>query len=249
MQTEAAKGKAGERGKRGGVTVGAIVGQVELRSLDEVKPNPWNPNRMTDQLLRSLVHGLRTDGWLSSQALLVWGSDEKGAAKNLIIDGEHRYRAALDVGFEVAPMVRLDGLTEAQAKALTIKMNQKRGEFADDLLASLVRDIERTVQMDYSADFGFSPEDISRLGLGQEISMEFLDGLEEGASGEEGDSQGPKAKPEHVSMTFVLEPEQCELVKDTLRTVIKAGYASNVTEAMVHVVKSYELTEEEDASH
>ena len=44
-----------------------IVGEVELVALDKVRPNGWNPNRMTPFMKESLRTGLETDGWLSSQ--------------------------------------------------------------------------------------------------------------------------------------------------------------------------------------
>lgn len=119
-----------------------IVGRVELLPLPSVKPNPWNPNRMTPFLRASLREGLSTDGWLSSQALLIWGKDNTGKRRNLIIDGEHRWTIASELGMERGPMVVLDGLDEKAAKALTIKMNQKRGTFDSEKLGELLRSIQ-----------------------------------------------------------------------------------------------------------
>ncbi len=144
--------------------VGEIVGDVEVLPLADVKPNPWNPNKMPAHIMESLVHGLHVDGWLKSQALLVWATDEKGVAKGLIIDGEHRYLAALQLGRTHGPMVKLYGLPEAQAKALTIKMNGKRGDFDPAGLAALVQDIQFTLGADDLAlDLGMSDEELQAL--------------------------------------------------------------------------------------
>jgi hypothetical protein len=90
----------------------------------------------------SLKHGLKEDGWLSSQALLVWGSDEKGKSKNVIIDGEHRWTVALELGFKEGPMVFLHKITEAKAKKLTAALNNKHGQRDDEKMGALLRSIQ-----------------------------------------------------------------------------------------------------------
>lgn len=141
-----------------------IVGNVVHQSLSKVKPNDWNPNKMTPFLRKSLKQGLLDDGWLSSQALLVWGTDEKGRKQNTIIDGEHRWTVAKELGFTQGPMVFLAKLTKAQAKGLTVKMNQKRGAFDEAMLGTLLRDI----QFEFPESFGLS------LGIEDEKLMKLL---------------------------------------------------------------------------
>ena len=82
---------------------------------------------MSDFQAASLKEGLQATGWLASQSLLVWGTDKKGKKKNLIIDGEHRWTVASALGFKKAPMVVLDGIDEAKARELTLKLNHNRG--------------------------------------------------------------------------------------------------------------------------
>lgn len=142
-----------------------IRGDVVHIPLGSVRPNPWNPNRVPPHKMRSIVHGMKTDGWLASQALLIWATDDKGERKDIIIDGEHRWRAACELGMAEGPAVFLDNISEAQAKALTIKMNQKRGDFDAESLGKLLRDIEFQVGEwadDLSLELAFKPEDLSR---------------------------------------------------------------------------------------
>lgn len=118
-----------------------ITGKVELVPLDRVRPNSWNPNRMTEFQVESTRDGMRRQGWLASYALLVWRTDDKGRARNLIIDGEHRWRIATELGFEKGPMVFLDGISEKRAKEMTIEFDNKRGKFDDVALRDLLKDI------------------------------------------------------------------------------------------------------------
>jgi hypothetical protein len=128
-------------------TVGDVLAKMrgtppELVALDAVKPNTWNPNTLTPFERESLKQGLRTDGWLYSHALLIWRTDDKGEVRNVIIDGEHRWLVARELGFVEGPMVYLDGITEYEAKKLTIKVDAKRGHFDDELLTKLLKEIQ-----------------------------------------------------------------------------------------------------------
>lgn len=146
------------------ITGPGVVGNVEVIDLSRVKPNPWNPNSMTEFERKSLRTGFESDGWLASQALLIWGTDEHGKKQNLIIDGEHRYTVAKELGFEKGPMVFLSGLREAQAKALTVKMNAKRGKMGEDKLGALLREIQHDLEVpDLALDIGIAPEEMMKL--------------------------------------------------------------------------------------
>jgi len=139
-----------------------VRGEVVTRRLDSVKPNGWNPNVMTPRVQRSIEHGFRKDGWISSHALLVWGTDERGVRRDVIIDGEHRWLAAIAVGLVEGPMVFLDGLTEREAKALTVKLDQKRGRFADDKLDALLKSIRDDAPIgEMALDLGFEDVDLN----------------------------------------------------------------------------------------
>lgn len=145
-------------------TAGGISGSPVILPLSLVKPNGYNPNRQPAHVFASLKHGLKTDGWLANMALLVWGSDEHGAEKMMIIDGEHRWRAAPEVGIREAPMVILRGVSEAKAKALTVAMNNRRGEFEKVGLEALIRSIGGGVDAgDLALDLAMPADDVSAI--------------------------------------------------------------------------------------
>ncbi len=141
-----------------------IRGEVVIKPLAGVDKNPWNPNVMSEEMKASLRHGLKHDGWLVAQSLLVWGTDENGNVQNTIIDGEHRWTEAKGLGMSDGPMVFLNGITEAAAKALTIKMNQKRGAFDDDKLAQVVVDLADALgDIDLGIELGLEEDYLAGL--------------------------------------------------------------------------------------
>lgn len=160
--------------------------EVKMVAIGKVKPNDWNPNRMTPFMRQSLKEGLRVDGWLRSHSLLVWRSDENGKIKNIIIDGEHRWEVAKELGFEEAPMVFMHRLTEAAAKSLTVKIDAKRGEFDKKDLAQVIREIQ--------AELGTDVPGLSMsLGIEQQTLMSYLAmaPIDTGSAGEREGVIGP----------------------------------------------------------
>jgi hypothetical protein len=203
-----------------------IRGEVQILPLDSVRPNDWNPNRVPAHIMESIKHGFRDDGWVVSQALLIWGSDDEGNLQNLIIDGEHRHAAAVEVGLKDGPMVVLDGLTKAEAGALTVKLNQKRGDWDMAQLSTLMQEIHTELPEMAAADFGFLQQDMERI-LATETGS-FLDAFIDTAtadSGLDGDAEeaGAPAEggPGYVQFALKLTPAQDKTLHAALKLMKK----------------------------
>lgn len=156
--------------------------------LSQAKPNKWNPNAVPPNKFEAIKLSMQTDGWLLSQPLLVWRTDTRGKLRMIIIDGEHRWKAANEVGFTEGPMVFLDKLSETNAKALTIKLDNNRGKFEDKSLAILLRDILPKIEVkDPAASLGFTQHEVNKL-----LALEPVDmsGIEEKGKRAKGSATG-----------------------------------------------------------
>jgi 3'-phosphoadenosine 5'-phosphosulfate sulfotransferase (PAPS reductase)/FAD synthetase len=141
-----------------------LVGEERLTVVRSVKANPWNPNKMTHFMQASLEQEIALHGWLKSMLILVWGKDEKGVVQNLIIDGEHRWVVAKRLKIETIPMVFIDGITESEAKKLTIKIGQKQGAFDPENLSVLLRELQGEMDLgDYAIDMGFPVDQLQDM--------------------------------------------------------------------------------------
>jgi ParB-like chromosome segregation protein Spo0J len=228
-----------------------VVGKVVTKPLSSVQPNPWNPNKMSPRIFASLKQGLETDGWLASQALLIWGKDDQGVEKNLIIDGEHRWTLATQLGLKQGPMVFMEGLTESQAKALTVKMNQKRGEFDAVELSELLKDIQGDLNVeDLGLELGFEDEDIMKLiaEASEAVELETGEGTShkaEAASVQSTTVAGDevRAADNHVRLVqLFLDKDQHEWLIEKLKQLSAKYKTSNSTETILAALK--ELTNE-----
>jgi hypothetical protein len=100
--------------------------KVEYVPIDSLLPNPWNPNVQDAATFEMLVQSILDDGF--DTPILV-------RADNVIIDGEHRWRAAQDprIGMTEIPIVRMD-VSQTQHIISMQRHNNARG--TDDLEAT-----------------------------------------------------------------------------------------------------------------
>jgi ParB-like chromosome segregation protein Spo0J len=120
--------------------------------LGTLKPNDWNPNRQSDHDFDLLLASMRTDGFTVPIIAL--------KASFVIVDGEHRWRAARRLNEEArnaglpepyleVPVVFVD-MPEAQAKVATLRHNRARGSEDIELAAQLLRDLESEGALDWA---------------------------------------------------------------------------------------------------
>jgi ParB/RepB/Spo0J family partition protein len=117
--------------------------KIEYVAIDSVKPNDYNPNRQSEHDFELLCKSIDEDGM--TQPVVVLRKD------NVIVDGEHRWRACKALGFEQVPVVFTD-MTPAQARIATLRHNRARGEEDVELAAAVLRDLVSLGATDWVKD-------------------------------------------------------------------------------------------------
>ena len=103
--------------------------RVPAALLDE---NPWNPNRMTGFMYAKARESIAEFGFVAPVVCRASGD------RYQIVDGAHRYRAAVDLGLAEIPIVIVDGLSDDQARKLTVVLNELHGQPDPGRLADLL---------------------------------------------------------------------------------------------------------------
>lgn len=116
---------------------------IEYVPLDSIAPNQYNPNRESEHDFELLLKSMETDGF--TQPILVLRESR------LIVDGEHRWRAARQLGYTDIPVVFVD-MTPEQARISTLRHNRARGSEDIELTAALLRDLEKLGAIDWAQD-------------------------------------------------------------------------------------------------
>ena len=110
--------------------ISEMARELPLGLLD---PNPWNPNRMGPANYARLKRELAR-GFLAPLLVRPRGN------RFQIIDGEHRFRLARELGCRAVPCV-VATLSDQEARLKTLQMNGLRGENDPDLLGRLLGEL------------------------------------------------------------------------------------------------------------
>lgn len=133
--------------------------QVETVPIDSVTPNPWNPNRQSEHDFALLIRSMKEDGF--TQPIVVvrlteahltdpkFGNMKVG--DTVIVDGEHRWRAAMELGHTEIPVVPVPMLAE-QMRIATLRHNRARGSEDVGLAADVLRDLQTLGALDWAQD-------------------------------------------------------------------------------------------------
>ena len=113
---------------------------VEI-GVEELTPNPWNPNRMSESMRGKLKAYLQREGFVEPLVVRPLGEGYQ------ILGGFHRWEIAKELGYQTVPCVVVD-VDDQRAKVLTINLNEMKGQSLPSLLASLIHDLskERTLE-------------------------------------------------------------------------------------------------------
>ena len=126
---------------------------VDEVSIDDLRPDPANPRRISEDELDALERSLRQFGFV--QPVLARREDRT------VIGGHQRLVAAQRLGFTTVPVTWLDVSVE-QARLLGLALNKISGSWDEALLARLLADLQATPDVDLSLS-GFGEDEVKDL--------------------------------------------------------------------------------------
>jgi len=124
---------------------------VEQFAIDQLRPDPANPRRISDEELDSLERSIRQFGFV--QPVLARREDR------VVIGGHQRLVAARRLGLPTVPVIWLD-VSPEQARLLGLALNRIAGTWDEQLLARLLADLQTNVDLSLS---GFGEDEIADL--------------------------------------------------------------------------------------
>lgn len=127
--------------------------KIEYLSPDELTPYENNTRKHAPDDIDSIKQSIRENGF--DDPIGIWGD------KNIIVEGHGRQIAALEMGLDKVPVIRLDHLTDAQRRKYAIQHNRTAEKSAWDF-TTLEEEIAR-LQLDgldtSDLDFTFGDPD------------------------------------------------------------------------------------------
>lgn len=103
-------------------------------SLSRLKPNPTNPRVLRDEKFAKLKASIQSFPDMLNKRPIVAVTDTDG--KLMVLGGNMRLRACMDLGMKEVPVILADEWTEEQRREFIIKDNVGFGEWDWDQLAN-----------------------------------------------------------------------------------------------------------------
>jgi ParB/RepB/Spo0J family partition protein len=109
----------------------------------DLRPNSYNPNRQSEHDFELLLRSIEEDGFTVPIVVR--------QESNVIVDGEHRWRACQVLGIAEIPVVYVSQSDE-QAMVSTLRHNRARGSEDVELTAALLRDLQELGALEHAQD-------------------------------------------------------------------------------------------------
>ena len=120
--------------------------------IGDLRPDPANPRRISDEELESLTRSIREFGLIGP---IIARREHK-----VVIGGHQRLLAARKLGLKQVPVVLVD-LSEEPARLLNLALNRISGTWGQELLARLLSDLNAVPDVDLTLS-GFSEDELQK---------------------------------------------------------------------------------------
>ncbi len=192
--------------------------------VDKLRPNPWNPNRMSDEMKHKLKEYIKKEGFV--EPIVV----RPKADMFEILGGYHRWSIAKELDQATVPCVIVE-LDDKRAKILTVNLNEMKGQSLPNLLSDLIHDLSKEIKLDDLATQ--LPYTINELNDSLEL-LKLPDGLE--AYVEEQAAQQEIDKPQ--ILTFVVNDAE-PVEKAIAVSMAKADTKPTRGKALIDICLNY----------
>lgn len=116
--------------------------KIVYMQCSDLKPNSYNPNRQSEHDFELLLRSIEEDGFTTPIII---------NENNVIVDGEHRWRAATTLGMTEVPVVKVN-MTNEQMRISTIRHNRARGSHDMELEVQVLRELQQLGALEWAQD-------------------------------------------------------------------------------------------------
>ncbi len=120
-----------------------IKGTLITVKVGQILPNKWNPNQQSKFIFEKEKKSIRDHGFIDPCT-----AREIKPGMYELIDGEHRWRAAKEIGLKEVTLNNLGKVPKVIAQQLTLILNDTRGEAQQDKLSDLLSSIKLEIGLD-----------------------------------------------------------------------------------------------------
>jgi len=202
-------------------------------SVTELRPNPWNPNKQSEFIFERERASIKEFGFVDPVTVRV----VPGVPGFEIVDGEHRFRAAIAEGYSNITVINLGEIPDAHAKRLTVVLNETRGEPDTTLMADLIKSL-RDEDVDLLAVLPYSDQELKRFLDIADFDLTTLEMPPEAqatpdATGVDVEQQGPEVK-----LKITTRSSGMGIIQSAISIARRLG-APTDSDALIAICKDY----------
>lgn len=132
---------------------------IQYVAIESIRPNSYNPNRQDPHAFELLTKSITEDGFtqpivvvkVTAETLADPAFKNAKLGDTVVVDGEHRWRAAQHLGFKEVPVVYTD-MTPEQMRIATLRHNRARGDEDIELTAMVLKDLRELGALEWAQD-------------------------------------------------------------------------------------------------
>lgn len=187
-----------------------------LIPISDIQPNDWNPNEQSEAIFLGLVEEIRSDGFGNPLGVVPLESDVGGVPpcrQYRIVEGEHRYRAAIQLGMVAVPCFVYEDWDETTQRLKSVRRNLLTGSIDSTKFTALVRSLDGSIDTELLPDLlGFESRDqFERYLLPEFFESESTDELL-GTEPEESSSSERAARDSIADIVTSLFLDSCDTI-------------------------------------
>lgn len=199
-----------------------------------LRPNPWNTNHCSPEAEEKIRNSIRRFGLFKP---IVVRTLNDGTLE--ILGGEHRWRAAQDLGMATVPVVNLGKVPDKTAKEIGLVDNGRYGEDNSVELAQLLRELDAS---EVATFMPFSDDELANIFAVETINLDDLTFDAENDTPTLAEIPDSPAIQTHQILRFKVPLDDAHRVYEVIERVMKEqGFTkedslTNAGNALVHIL-------------
>ncbi|MEO9497601.1 MAG: ParB/RepB/Spo0J family partition protein [Vibrio splendidus] len=216
---------------------------IEYCNPSDLKPNPWNPNKVDVLNEDKLDESIRQLGFVKP---IIVRELSDGSLE--ILGGEHRSQSAIRQGLASVPYTNLGCISDEDAKKIGLIDNGRYGEDDLSLLTAVFQDLGSPE--DIMSILPISDEEARNIfshDMANELDeLDLLADLEDDSDDEMLDlDAGSKSTPTHQIMRFKVAIEDASKVEEFINSIkteqsfTEQDQLTNAGDALIHAITTH----------
>lgn len=208
---------------------------------DELVPNSWNSNKMSPENEMKVEASLKQFGFFKPIIARRVGKDLE------ILGGQHRWEAAIRMGYESVPVIDLGVVDDKKAKQIGLVDNGRYGNDDVVALADVLKSIGTTEEIELILPY--SLDEMNKIFKSAEIDLSKLD-IDDSLP--EQRNKAEPAAPTHVTVKFRIRiGDQLNVTNLIKRVAKQQGFTKdseevNAGDALTFILQQYEQGESDE---